>query len=226
MGIQCWNFPEVSCSEISTMRTSVLLAAGILAIVGLFDLTNSTFTGTGALTLTIPALTTTGTALTATQAAALGLGAVGLLGAAALGVAASSRGSSGGSSGRPKKQRSRGSHRRSGRAVGDEQHEATDFVFKAIFEMDVNDCAKQYLCEISATSVENLSTQDTSTLLLFQTTSTSSGSFRRSFDEAALLGATTGNQLTCQQRYTKCGIKGSGLANILNSLNIVQSNDL
>ena len=86
--IQCWNFPEVSCSEIFTMRTSVLLTAGILAIVGLFDLTNSTFTGTGALTLTIPALTTTGTALTATQAAALGLGAVGLLGAAALGVAA------------------------------------------------------------------------------------------------------------------------------------------
>merc|ERR1712128_417022 len=212
MGIQCWNFPEVSCSEISTMRTSVLLAAGILAIVGLFDLTNSTFTGTGALTLTIPALTTTGTALTAHGVAA--------------GVAANSRGSSGGSSGRPKKQRSRGSHRRSGRAVGDEQHEATDFVFKAIFEMDVNDCAKQYLCEISATSVENLSTQDTSTLLLFQTPSTSSESFRRSFDEAALLGATTGNQLTCQQRYTKCGIKGSGLANILNSLNIVQSNDL
>merc|ERR1711892_799367 len=212
MGIQCWNFPEVSCSEISTMRTSVLLAAGILAIVGLFDLTNSTFT-----------------ALTATQAAALGLGAVGLLGAAALGVAAgvaaNSRGSSGGSSGRSKKQRSRGSHRRSGRAVG-EQHEETDFVFKAIFEMDVNDCAKQYLCEISATPVENLSTQDTSTLLLFQTPSTSSESFRRSFDEAALLGATTGNQLTCQQRYTKCGIKGSGLANILNSLNIVQSNDL
>merc|ERR1711892_1609080 len=136
MGIQCWNFPEVSCSEISTMRTSVLLAAGILAIVGLFDLTNSTFTGTGALTLTIPALTTTGTALTATQAAALGLGAVGLLGAAALGVAANSRGSSGGSSGRSKKHRSRGSHRRSGRAVGDEQHEETDFVFKAIFEMD------------------------------------------------------------------------------------------
>merc|ERR1711892_317745 len=192
--------------------------------------TNSTFTGTGALTLTIPALTTTGTALTATQAAALGLGAVGLLGAAALcfaaGVAANSRGSSGGSSGRSKKQRSRGSHRRSGRVVGDEQHEETDFVFKAIFEMDVNDCAKQYLCEISATPVENLSSQDTSTLLLFQTPPTSSGSFRRSFDEAALLGATTGNQLTCQQRYTKCGIKGSGLANILNSLNIVQSNDL
>merc|ERR1712123_217019 len=216
MGIQCWNFPEVSCSEISTMRTSVLLAAGILAIVGLFDLTNSTFTGTGALTLTIPALTTTGTALTATQAAALGLAA---------GVAANSRGSSGGSSGRSKKQRSRGSHRRSGRAVGEELEE-TDFVFKAIFEMDVNDCAKQYLCEISATPVENLSTQDTSTLLLFQTPSTSSESFRRSFDEAALLGATTGNQLTCQQRFTKCGIKGSGLANILNSLNIVQSNDL
>merc|ERR1712106_493029 len=136
MGIQCWNFPEVSCSEISTMRTSVLLAAGILAIVGLFDLTNSTFTGTGALTLTIPALTTTGTALTATQAAALGLAAVGL----AAGVAANSRGSSGGSSGRSKKQRSRGSHRRSGRAVGEELEE-TDFFFKAILEMDVNDCA-------------------------------------------------------------------------------------
>merc|ERR1712128_241085 len=165
MGIQCWNFPEVSCSEISTMRTSVLLAAGILAIVGLFDLTNSTFTGTGALTLTIPALTTTGTALTATQAAALGLLGAAALGVAA-GVAANSRGSSGGSSGRSKKQRSRGSHRRSGRAVGEELEE-TDFVFKAIFEMDVNDCAKQYLCEISATPVENLSIQDTSTLLLF-----------------------------------------------------------
>merc|ERR1711892_180256 len=225
MGIQCWNFPEVSCSEISTMRTSVLLAAGILAIVGLFDLTNSTFTGTGALTLTIPALTTTGTALTATQAAALGLGAVGLLGAAALGVAAGVAANSGGSSGRSTKQRSRGSHRRSGRAVGEELEE-TDFVFKAIFEMDVNDCAKQYLCEISGTPVENLSTQDTSTLLLFQTPSTSSESFRRSFDEAALLGVTAGNHLTCQQRYSKCGIKGSGLANILNSLNIVQSNDL
>ena len=110
------------------MRTSVLLAACLLAAIALFDLTNSTFTSTGALTLTIPALTT-GAGLTGAQAAALGLGAAGLVGAAALGialgVAANSGGSGGGSSRRKKNQRSR-----KGRDVDDEQVEETDFVFK------------------------------------------------------------------------------------------------
>merc|ERR1712168_918882 len=150
MGFHRWNFSEVSCSEIFKMRTSVLLAASFTAIIVLFDFSNSTFTNTGALTLTIPALT--GTALTGTQVAALGLGAAGLLGAAARGGA----GGGGRSSGRSQKQRG-GGNKRYGRAVGEEEADESEFVFKAISEMDVADCAKRYLCEISATPADQLS---------------------------------------------------------------------
>merc|ERR1711881_293374 len=204
MGIHRWNFSEVSCSEIFRMRTSVLLAACFTAIIVLFDFSNSTFTNTGALTLTIPALT--GTALLG--AAGLGLA----LGAAARGGA----GGGGRSSGRSQKQRG-GGNKRYGRAVGEEEADESEFVFKAISEMDVADCAKRYLCEISATPADQLSTQDINTLVLFQTPPSSAGSFKKSFEEAAVLGTTSGNFEVCQQRYPKCEIQGSGLADILNN---------
>merc|ERR1712029_1085435 len=129
MGIHCWNFPEVSCSIILKMRASVLLAACFTTIIVLLDFSNSTFTNTGALTLTIPALT--GTALTGSQVAALGLGAAGLglaLGAAARGAAG---GGGGRSSGRSQRQRG-GGNNRYGRAVVEEEVDETEFVFKAI----------------------------------------------------------------------------------------------
>merc|ERR1712168_1766828 len=132
MGIHCWNFSEVSCSKILKMRASVLLAACLTTIIVLIDFSNSTFTNTGALTLSIPALTT-GT-LTGTQVAALGLGAAGLglaLGAAARGAAG---GGGGRSSGRSQRQRG-GGNKRYGRAVGDEEVDGDEFVFKAIAEM-------------------------------------------------------------------------------------------
>merc|ERR1711970_599462 len=168
MGIHCWNFPEVSCSIILKMRASVLLAACFTTIIVFLDFSNSTFTNTGALTLTIPALT--GTALTGTQVAALGLGAAGLLGAAG--------GGGGRSSGRSQRQRG-GGNKRYGRAVGDEEVEGDEFVFKAISEMDAADCAKRYLCEISATPVDQLSTQDINTLTLFEAPTSRTGTFKQ-----------------------------------------------
>merc|ERR1712212_1357271 len=189
MGIHCWNFPEVSCSKILKMRASVLLAACFTTIIVLIDFSNSTFTNTGALTLSIPALTT-GT-LTGTQVAALGLGAAGLLGAVGLGLAlgAAARGAAGGgggrSSGRSQQQRGGGN--------------------------------KRYLCEISATPIDQLSAQDINTLTLFEAPTSGTGTFKQAFEAAALLGTTSGDLGVCQQRYPKCDIQGSALANILNN---------
>merc|ERR1712013_90811 len=220
MGTHCWNFSGVSCSKILKMRASVLLAACFTTIIVLVDFSNSTFTNTGALTLSIPALTT-GT-LTGTQVAALGLGAAGLLGAAGIGLAlgAAARGAAGGgggrSSGRSQRQRG-GGNKRYGRAVVEEEVDETEFVFKAIAEMDVADCAKRYLCEISGTPVDQLSSQDINTLTLFEAPTSRTGSFKRSFEEAAFLGTSSGDIGVCQQRYPKCDIQGSALANILNN---------
>merc|ERR1712243_499985 len=205
MGTHCWNFPEVSCSKILKMRASVLLAASFTTIIVLIDFSNSTFTNTGALTLSIPALTT-GT-LTGTQVAALGLGAAGLLGAAARGAAG---GGGGRSAGRSQRQRG-GGNKRYGRAVVEEEVDKTEFVFKAIAEMDVADCAKRYLCEISGTPVDQLSSQDINTLTLFEAPTSRTGSFKQSFEEAALLGSSSGDIGVCQQRYPKCDIQGSAL---------------
>merc|ERR1719411_1835789 len=99
----------------------------------------------------------------------------------------------------------------------EEEADESEFVFKAISEMDVADCAKRYLCEISATPGDQLSTQDINTLVLFQTPPPSAGSFKKPFEEAAVLGTTSGNFEVCQQRYPKCEIQGSGLAAILNN---------
>merc|ERR1712212_1468663 len=220
MGIHCWNFPEVSCSKILKMRASVLLAACFTTIIVLIDFSNSTFTNTGALTLSIPALTT-GT-LTGTQVAALGLGAAGLLGAVGLGLAlgAAARGAAGGGGGRSSgssQQQRGGGNKRYGRAVGVEEVDGTEFVFQAISEMDAADCAKRYLCEISATPIDQLSAQDINTLTLFEAPTSRTGTFKQAFEEAALLGTTSGDLGVCQQRYPKCDIQGSALANILNN---------
>merc|ERR1711913_259242 len=76
------------------------------------------------------------------------MGGLGVAARGAAGGGGGARGGSGRSSGRSQKQRGGG---RYGRAASEEQSDETDFVFKAIFELDVADCAKQYLCEISAT---------------------------------------------------------------------------
>merc|ERR1712071_563778 len=145
------------------------------------------------------------------------------------GLGLASRGSGGGSSSsssrRPKKQRSSGKHR-SGRDVGEEEADEIDFVFKAISEMDVTDCAKRYLCEISATPLNQLAAKDLNTLALFQAPFNSARSFKKSFDEAAMLGAKTRNVLSCQTRYKTCDIQGAGLAEILNSNKLVLTNNL
>jgi len=201
---------QVSCDK---MRASLLFTCALFALVTFLEFGDSTFTNTGALTLTIPALT--GTTLTATQAAALGLGAAGLLGAAALGVAAgvAARNRNSGGNNRSRGQR-RGRH---GRDVSNEVVDGVDLVFKAIFEMDESDCAKRYLCEISATPSEKLTTQDINTLQLFQAPSSARGTFKSVFDEAAVLGGTTGNLQNCRRRYKKCTVKGEALADILNA---------
>merc|ERR1711862_781200 len=135
------------------------------------------------------------------------------LGAAARGAAG---GGGGRSSGRSQRQRG-GGNKRYGRAVVEAEVDETEFVFKAIAEMDVADCAKRYLCEISGTPLDQLSTQDINTLTLFEAPTSRTGSFKQSFEEAALLGTSSGDIGVCQQRYPKCDIQGSALANILNN---------
>merc|ERR1712215_407545 len=162
-----------------------------------------------------------------TQAAALGLGAAGLLGAAALGaaaIAARASSSGGGSSSRQTSQRG-GGHGRYSRDVGQEGDQI-DLVFKAIAEMDVSHCAKRYLCEISATPVDQLSAQDINTLVLFEAPTSSVNSYKRLFDEAARLGSSSRNILNCQTRYPTCDIQEGGLAEILNSQKLVVTNHL
>ena len=82
--------------------------------------------------------------------------------------------------------------------------------------MDESDCAKRYLCEISATPSEKLTTQDINTLQLFQVLyaiiilagltkflqapSSARGTFKSVFEEAAVLGGTTGNLQNCRRR--------------------------
>merc|ERR1712105_384846 len=139
----------------------------------------------------------------------MGLGAA-ALGAAALAARANSSG--GGSSNRQGRrrggQRGSGNRNRYGREAGDEDVDQMDFIFKAIAEVDVTDCAKKYLCEISAAPLDTLSVQDINTLGLFQAPNSSATSYKRLFDEAAILGSSSRDIHMCNTRYTACDIQG------------------
>ena len=76
--------------------------------------------------------------------------------------------------------------------------------------MDVNDCAKRYVCEISATPKHLLSPRDISTLSMFGQNQIKSKttSAKYEYDVAWARGNTARNLQTCKNIYTKCPVNG------------------
>jgi len=95
---------------------------------------------------------------------------------------------------------------RSGRSVESNQELGEKFVFDAIAAIDDQDCGKRYLCELAASPLDELSQDDFTTLLLFQSAPATSNSGKALFDEAVRLGAITRSQQTCQIRYQGCPV--------------------
>jgi len=76
---------------------------------------------------------------------------------------------------------------------------------------DESDCAKRYLCEISAAPVGSLTDRDQATLGLF--TQTPPSPARKVFDAAWHLGSGPAGAAACRQRYSRCGVED--IANIV-----------
>jgi len=212
--------------------SKIFVSSAIVALAIWLPFAFSTFTQTGTLTLTIPTLTAgTGTALTTTQIAALagglglaaaaGLGALAL--ASTLGGSSSSSSSSGyghassGYSRKSKQQKPRGiDWKRNlvnyGRGKREDSGVQLDFehVFQKISAMDVNDCAKRYVCEISASPKDLLSAQDISTLSMFgqHVLKSKTTSAKYEYDMAWARGNTAENLETCKNVYKNCPVNG------------------
>jgi len=77
------------------------------------------------------------------------------------------------------------------------------FVFDSIAAMDTADCGKKYLCEIAATPIQQLTQEELTSLLLFQTGQVASNG-KAAFNEAVRLGAFSRNVKTCAVRYQRC----------------------
>merc|ERR1740128_1446287 len=60
--------------------------------------------------------------------------------------------------------------RRGKRSIETEQAEflGEEFIFESIAAMDAKDCGKRYICELAATPIQQLSQEEVSSLLLFQ----------------------------------------------------------
>jgi len=216
-----------------------LVTSAIVALAIYLPVAFSTFSSTGALTLTLPTFTAGTTALTTTQVAALA-GGLGLAAAAGLGalVLASSLGGSNSdegtssysshshsSSGYSRKSRKLNQRnqktkpidwKRNLNAYGRGKREVPAFqldfedVFQKISKMDVNDCAKRYVCEISATPTSLLSEQDVSTLSMFgqNMPRSKTTSAKHEYDMAWARGTTSGNFEKCKEIYKKCPVNG------------------
>merc|ERR1711973_54139 len=206
MGNQCWSFklaaPNISqrfnkLGDPTNMNAFVAVAALAIAV----PLACATFTIDGGssifpfITLGSTTSTSTGaasglaiTGLSASSAALAGVGglllaikaggALGLLAAAAT--------------------------RRGKRSIVSEEEIGEQFVFDAIAAMDNQDCGKRYLCEIAATPVEQLTQEELTSLLLFQSAPGAPGSTKAEFDESVRLGAISRNIQTCYVRYSSC----------------------
>ena len=76
--------------------------------------------------------------------------------------------------------------------------------------MDVADCAKRYVCEISATPPHLLTDQDRSTLTMFgeslRKSKTTSAKYE--YDLAWALGATSRDLEQCKSKYSNCPVDG------------------
>jgi hypothetical protein len=95
--------------------------------------------------------------------------------------------------------------RRGKRSVEDEISIGEQFIFDSIAQMDANDCGKKYLCEIAATPVAQLTQEELTSLLLFQTGAAHSQG-KAVFNEAVRLGAISRNAKTCSARYQRCSV--------------------
>ena len=84
------------------------------------------------------------------------------------------------------------------------------YLFQKISKMDVNDCAKRYVCEISATPKHLLTAQDISTLSMFGQNQVKSKttSAKYEYDVAWVRGNTARNLQKCKTFYTKCPVNG------------------
>merc|ERR1711972_409814 len=96
--------------------------------------------------------------------------------------------------------------RRGRRSVESNQELGEKFLFDAIAAIDDQDCGKRYLCELAASPLDELSQDDFTTLLLFQSASGAANRGKALFDEAVRLGAITRSQQTCQIRYQGCPV--------------------
>jgi len=94
--------------------------------------------------------------------------------------------------------------RRGKRSVVTEAELGEQFVFDSILAMDSADCGKRYLCEIAATPVNQLTQEELTSLLLFQTGSGIASQGKATFNEAVRLGAFSRNAKTCATRYQRC----------------------
>lgn len=214
--------------------SKLFVSSAVVALAIWLPVAFSTFSSTGALTLTIPTLTAgTGTALTTTQIAALagGLGLAAAVGLGALVLASTLGGSSSsgsssssgygraglGYSRKSKQQKPRGidwkknlvNYGRGKREVSGVQLDFED-IFQKISAMDVNDCAKRYVCEISATPKDHLSAQDISTLSMFgqHVLKSKTTSAKYEYDMAWARGKNAENLETCKNVYKKCPVNG------------------
>ena len=82
--------------------------------------------------------------------------------------------------------------------------------------MDVNDCGKKYVCEISAKPFRSLSDKDIFTLSLLgsgnELSKTTSAKYN--YDLARLRGIHLQNHLSCEKIYEKCQV--AEIANYVN----------
>ena len=76
--------------------------------------------------------------------------------------------------------------------------------------MDVNDCAKRYVCEISATPHHLLSSKDVSTLSMFgpQMRKSKTTSAKYEYDIAWVRGSSSKDTKLCKNVYKKCPVDG------------------
>jgi len=179
------------------MKSFVAVACFALAIpaaMGFFDL--GTTSGLSFPFFTLGGTSTTGaaglaiTGLSSGTALAAGLGGVAAAaGAGALAALAL-----------------RGLQRRGKRSIADDENVGEQFIFDAINQVDKNNCAKRYVCELAATPIELLSQSEVTSLLLFQTQSGIPESGKAKFDEAVRLGAFSRSAGACQKRYSTCPV--------------------
>ena len=97
------------------------------------------------------------------------------------------------------------------------------YLFQKISKMDVNDCAKRYVCEISATPKHLRTTQDISTLSMFGQNQVKSKttSAKYEYDVAWVRGNTARNLQKCKTFYTKCPV--NGIAKFVSGMRHIQA---